>query len=162
MRYPYPHIRWQRENGSVAVEAALSISLILVPILTFMLLFGRYFWYYTAAQKAVHDATLSISTLPIADIRSGRAENFAARIIEWETSDLDAMTLSNAGPTVDCWFKFPATATTLSRFNCNTSFATPVVVRTSLTMAVHDPFLSPLIGGDMPIVTEMTMRYVER
>ncbi|MEN3276695.1 MAG: hypothetical protein V7631_2485 [Massilia sp.] len=163
MRHSCRRIGWRRQNGAVAVEAAVTIALILVPLLTFILLFGRYFWYYTAAQKAVHDATFSISSLPIADIRAGRAEDLAARIIEWETADFDETTRSTKAPAVDCWYRFPATARDLSRFNCSTAGLTPVVVRTSLTMMVNDPFLSPVMSnGGLLIVTEMTMRYVER
>jgi len=159
--------RWQRQDGSVAVEAALTIALILVPMLTFMLLFGRYYWYYSAAQKAVHDATLAISNLPLADIRNGRAEELAMRIVNWETEDFDATSRSTRIPTVDCWYRFPANAVVLSRFGCATASLTPVMVRTSLTMTVHDPFLSPLLAsegksGEIMIIAEMTMRYVER
>lgn len=164
MRQSCRRIGWRRQDGSIAVEAALTITLILAPLLTFMLLFGRYFWYYTAAQKAVHDATLSIANLPIADIRSGRAEDLAARIIDWETSDFDDATRSTRGPAVDCWYRYPSNARDLSRFNCNTAGLTPVVLRTSLTMLVSDPFLSPVMGGEggILLVTELSMRYAER
>lgn len=159
--------RWQRQDGSVAVEAALAIALILVPLLTFILLFGRYYWYYSATQKAVHDATLAIANLPLADIRNGRAEELAMRIINWETEDFDATTRSTRFPTFDCLFRFPANAVVLSRFNCATPGMTPVMIRTSLTVMVDDPFISPMLAsagksGQIMIVGEMTMRYVER
>jgi len=166
MRHPR-RPRWQRQDGSVAVEAALTIALILVPLFTFILLFGRYYWYYSAAQKAVHDATLAIANLPLADIRNGRAEELAMRIINWETEDFDATSRSARMPRVDCLYRFPANAVVLSSFNCGTANLTPVMVRTSLTMTVYDPFLSTALAsegqsGQIMIIGEMTMRYVER
>ncbi|HBZ05238.1 MULTISPECIES: TadE/TadG family type IV pilus assembly protein [Massilia] len=163
----YRSISVRRQDGSVAVEAAIIITLILVPLLAFILFFGRYFWYYTVAQKAVHDASLAMATLPLAHIRAGGAEDLAERIIGWETEDFDEMTRATLAPAVDCWYRFPASATTLTRLSCNNATLTPVDVRASLVMTVSDPFLAPFTGpvaglDGLPIITQVSMRYVGR
>lgn len=167
MRFLIPPARPRRQDGSVAVEAALIIALVLVPLMAFILLFGRYFWYYTVAQKATHDATLYLASASLADIRSSGAPGLAGKIVEREMGDLDATTRSTLGWTTECWFRFPATAPYLSPFPCSTNTMTPILVRTSLSMTVTDPFLSPmtnsLIGNDgLLIMAQGTMRYVGR
>jgi Flp pilus assembly protein TadG len=56
--------RWQVQRGAIAVEAAIVLP-ILVTILLFPSIFwALYFYKYSAAQKAVHDAALYLSTAP--------------------------------------------------------------------------------------------------
>jgi Flp pilus assembly protein TadG len=162
----YP-TRARRQDGSVAVEAALIISLILVPMVAFILLFGRYFWYYSIAQKAAHDATMYLANAPIGDIRSYAAKTLADNIMNAELADMDRPTRATLGPTVECLYRIPANAPFLSSFNCNTINSALVQVRVSISITVHDPFLSrltnALIGQDgLPIMTQTTMRYVGR
>lgn len=159
-------IALKRQQGSAAVEAALIIPLILVPLLAFILLLGRYFWYYTVAQKAVHDAALALATSSPADIRSFAASGLALQIIRGETADLDASTTSTLGVTTECWFRVPANSAFVSPFACSTN-APLALVRTSVSMTVTDPFLSgitgPVLGSDgLTIMTGVTMRYVGR
>ena len=166
MRYLSRPFSWQGQNGSVAVEAALVISLILVPLIAFILLFGRYFWYYTMAQKAVHDATLFMASASLADIRSNAAKGLAENIINWELADMDDSTLATVGPTSECWYRFPANAPYLTPLSCASTMV-PVLVRTSVLMTVSDPFLpkltESLLGGEgLPIVAQSTVRYVGR
>ena len=157
---------WKRQDGSVAVEAALVISLILVPLIAFILLFGRYFWYYTMAQKAVHDATLFMASAPLTDIRSNAAKGLSEKIMNWELSDMDDATLATVGPTTECWYRFPASAPYLTPLSCASTMV-PVLVRTSVLMTVSDPFLpkmtEALLGGEgLPIIAQSTVRYVGR
>ena len=52
------------QRGAIAVEAALVLPLLLI-IVTFPSIFWTmYFYRYSAAQKAVHDAALYLSTAP--------------------------------------------------------------------------------------------------
>lgn len=166
MKNIYRCIVFRRQRGSAAVEAALIIPLILVPLLAFVLLLGRYFWYYTVAQKAVHDAVLSLATASRADIKSNAASGLALRIIRDETADLDATTASTLGFTTECWFRVPANSAFVSSFPCSTN-ASLAMVRTNLSMTVTDPFLSgitgPVLGRDgLTIMTGVTVRYVGR
>lgn len=163
----YRSISIRRQDGSVAVEAAIIITLILVPLLAFILFFGRYFWYYTVAQKALHDATLSMASLPLADVRNGGAKALAQNIIDWELGDLDETTRSTVAASITCWYRFPANAVNLTEFGCNNATLTPVDVRASLIMTVSDPFLAPFTGpvaglDGLPIIAQVSMRYVGR
>ena len=154
----------ERQRGSAAVEAAIIIPLILIPLLAFILLLGRYFWYYTVAQKAVHDAVLSLATASPADIRSNAASGLALQIIRAETADLDATTTSTLGFTTECWFRVPANSTFVSSYPCSTN-ASLAMVRTNLSMTVSDPFLPGITGlgtGGLTIMSGVTMRYVGR
>lgn len=44
------------ERGSVAVEFAIVLSAILLPLLVGSLFFGRFFWHYSVAEKAAQNA----------------------------------------------------------------------------------------------------------
>jgi hypothetical protein len=167
MRYLARPRRSKRQDGSVAVEAALVISLILVPLMAFVLLFGRYFWYYTIARKASHDGALVMATAPLPDIRSQAASGLAANVIRSETGDVDDATLATLATTTECWYRIPANAPFLSPFGCNIITSTPVFVRTTVALAVTDPFLAPLtrsILGDAPLAisAQASVRYVGR
>jgi Flp pilus assembly protein TadG len=167
MRYLVRPLRSKRQDGSVAVEAALVISLVLVPLIAFVLLFGRYFWYYTMAQKAAHDATLVMSTSPLGDIRSYAASTLANGVITSETDDIDQSTALTRVTTTECWYRIPANALFLQPFNCGITTATPVLVRTTVAMAVTDPLLgrlseSVLGGAALQITAQSSVRYVGR
>lgn len=156
----------RRQRGSVAVEAALITIFILLPLFAFILFFGRYFWYYTAAQKAVHDATLYLASAPLADVRSNNAATLGEEIIMNELSDIDHNALSTKTLVVVCFYRIPASSTFLSVFPCGIN-VTPVSVRASLSITVSDPFLAPftgpIVGADgLVILAGATMRYVGR
>lgn len=160
-------LRARRQDGSVAVEAALIISLVLVPLLAFILFFGRFFWYYTVAQKATHDAALVMTSAPIVDIRSFGASTLALGVITSETADLDDGTLATLGTTTECWYRIPANSPFLQPFACSNAGANPVMVRTSALMQVSDPFFAPLTeillgGASLQISAQSTVRYVGR
>jgi Flp pilus assembly protein TadG len=84
----------QYEHGSVAIEMAIVLPL-LVLFLTFpSVVLAFYFRQYSAAQKAVHDAALYLSTAPRVEvITSGPDGNFAAltlarKIVEKEVAGI--------------------------------------------------------------------------
>lgn len=166
MRYLVRPVAWQRQKGSVAVEAAVITTFILLPLFAFILFFGKYFWYYTVAQKAVHDATLYLASAPLADLRSNNAAALSEEIIGSGLSDMDQTTLATKGVSIGCFYRIPANAQFLSLFPCSTN-ATPVVVRTSLSMTVTDPLLTPITGAiagynGIDLLAGATMRYVGR
>lgn len=163
MRYLCRRITWRNQRGSVAVEAALIITLILIPLLAFILFFGRYFWYYTVAQKAVHDATLILSGMHLTDIKNNSASAFVQGVVGHALSDLDQDTLSTNGVSLTCFYRVPANSQNLAIYPC-TFNARPAAVRVAVAMIVEDPFLSPftfpMIGADgINIFAGVTMNY---
>jgi Flp pilus assembly protein TadG len=149
------------QRGAVSVEAAAVIAFILLPLLAFVVFFGRYFWYYTVAQKAVHDATLYMASAPLADIKSRGAINLAYEIIARETSDFNSTT--TVEPTVSCGYKPSPTSTFIVYGNCSSS-TTPAAVQGLVMMTISDPFFTyvtlPVIGPGVGILSESRMRYV--
>ena len=159
-----PGLRTTYQRGAVAVEAAICMAFILVPLLALILLFGRYFWYYSVAQKAAHDAAVFLATAPLSEIKNAGAAEFATNMIGWETGDLDASTIETLAPTAICGYRVPASSTYISWFICN-STATPVEVRAGVVMTVADPFFSPITRGilgvnGLPILVGVNLRYV--
>lgn len=156
----------RREDGSVAIEAALTISLILIPLLAFMLFFGRYFWYYTVAQKAVHDATLYFAAAPLPDIRNTNAADLAQDMIDAGLVDIDDDTLSMTGADTFCMYRTVANPDVLTPRHCNAT-TPPAAVKAQIGMTVNDPFLSSVTGSILGyeglfITAEATLPYVGR
>ena len=71
--------RHRNEDGSVAVEAAVILPLLLIFLTLPSIFLAFYFRQYSATQKAVHDAALYLSTAPRAEMTTaGPDGNFAA------------------------------------------------------------------------------------
>jgi Flp pilus assembly protein TadG len=148
------------ERGSAAVEAALIIPFILVPLLLFVFLFGRYFWYYTVAQKAVHDAMLVMAQSQLSDVKSQGAKNLGVDIINRELSDIDSETLATLSTTINCGYAVPANSSNIQFINCNAT-ATPKFVQASVVMVVNDPLLGRFFQSEgLPIWVTASSRYV--
>ena len=81
----------QRQRGAAAVELALVLP-VFVLLLSFLIFLGRYFWHYTAAQKATQDATLYLSTISAQEMRdpalAPAAAAIAQQIMQMELADL--------------------------------------------------------------------------
>jgi cbb3-type cytochrome oxidase subunit 3 len=80
------------QRGAAAVELAMILPVLLLFI--FMPLFiGRYFWHYTAAQKAAQDAARYLSTISAQELReevlAEQAALIARDIALAEIRDLD-------------------------------------------------------------------------
>jgi hypothetical protein len=165
MKTPLRRAARRFEDGSVAIEAAVSISFILLPLLALCFFFGRYFWYYTVAQKAVHDAALYMSRAPLIEIKAAGspAAALASSIIVAETADLGA--IAAVTPTTICEYQSSPTATP-SWFTCSGQYA-PRRVKTGVALSVTDPFFLPVTwfitkGEDLPILVEATIPYAGR
>lgn len=152
----------QFQRGAVAVEAAVIILFVLLPLIAFCLFFGRYFLYYTVAQKAAHDAALYLSNAPLNEIKAvgSPAVVLANTIIAAETAE---MSLSAAAePTAICEFKTNASAPPIWG-NCNNTYK-PIRVRAGVSLSVADPFFTAVTwfvtrGNPIPIWADATMNY---
>jgi len=92
------------QRGSIAVEAAVCIP-ILILFLVVPLFFARVFWYYSVAQKAAHDAARYLATATRVEMTTLGANDsdapvaaLAKAIVLAETDEirpvLDARTIS--------------------------------------------------------------------
>jgi len=81
-----------RQRGAAAVELALLLP-IFVFLMSFPLFLGRYFWHYTAAQKAAQDAARYLSTISEQEMRdpalAPAAAALANDIVQMEIAELD-------------------------------------------------------------------------
>jgi len=86
-----PFKRW-RQSGAAAVELALLLP-IFVFLMSFPLFLGRYFWHYTAAQKATQDAARYLSTISEREMRDPALAEAAAAlandIVQKEIAELN-------------------------------------------------------------------------
>lgn len=166
MRYLSRPSALRPQRGSVAIEAAVTITFILIPVLAFILFFGRYFWYYTIVQKAAHDATLYFAAAQLPDIRNNSAGTLAQDIIREGLADIDSTTMSTKGVDTYCLYPTVANPGALTPRVC-TLTTPPAAVKTSIFMTVKDPFLAPMTGpiigyDGLPISAETTLPYVGR
>jgi len=77
MKTPFAHSR--NQGGAAAVELAMILPILLLFI--FMPLFiGRFFWHYTAAQKAAQDAARYLSTISAQEMREEALAGQAAEV----------------------------------------------------------------------------------
>jgi Flp pilus assembly protein TadG len=58
------------ECGSVAIEFAVLLPSILIPLLAATLFFGRFFWHYTVAEKAAHDAARFVAAASPTELKT--------------------------------------------------------------------------------------------
>jgi len=158
-------VRRPRQRGAVAIEAALIMAFVMLPVMAFVLFLGRYFWYYSVAQKAAHDATLYMASAPLVEIKNNSAANLARYITEQETGDLDAATVETMGVVINCGYRIPANSSVITPFSCNYN-STPAIIQIGITLTVADPFFSAVTGtlgvGGLNIAAGATMRYVGR
>jgi Flp pilus assembly protein TadG len=64
MRRTFQANRLHAQRGAIAVEAALVLPILVIILLFPSIFWALYFYKYSAAQKAVHDAALYLSTAP--------------------------------------------------------------------------------------------------
>lgn len=146
------------QQGSVAVEAAVCIAVILVPLLFFIFSFGRFFWHYTVVQKAVHDATLYMAKAPLSEVRSGEATRMANYVIGRETTDLDSTT--RVAPWLQCGYRVNTSSFHMVYGSCDNPNLVPFAVQTNTSMTVSDPFyFGSNESGEIQFVLTTTMRH---
>lgn len=146
----------QAQAGAVAVEAAFCMAFILLPLFAFVFIFGNFFWYYTAAQKSVHDAALYMSGAPLAEVRNNDADVLATEILMQETADIRPT--ASTQPSIECGYS-PNSTVVLYRECVNN--LTPVAVQATLVLSVPQPFFSDYLNaGDITIIVFSQMPYV--
>lgn len=137
------------------MEVAL-LSPILLIVLAFPLLFGRFFYHYEVAQKAAHDAAVYFSSVALIEMNSAvqvqHAAEVASAIVAAEIADL------NPGPSP------PAFAVQCDGAPCD-GLSVPATIAVKVHIAIFDTafgaFTNEVVGDNGLLVkAEVTMRYV--
>jgi Flp pilus assembly protein TadG len=145
------------QRGAAAVEAALVIAFILIPLLALTVVFGKFFWHYTVVQRALHDAALYMAAAPISEIKNGSAQVFAAKIIADEVAELDDTTTLDIGTT--CGYKASSSSFYMVFFSCS-STTTPAVVQAAALVTFSDPMLLDVVRvPSLELTLSATMTY---
>ena len=148
-------VRFQR--GIAAIEFAMILP-VLLGLMAFSLFFGRVCWHYSAAQKAAHDASRFLSSVPPVEWRTPtRAANVvlvARAIAEQEVADL------NPGPYA------PVITVACDAITCD-GFSAPATISVTVRVAMFDErfynFTNEKLGETPLALTATTsMRYVGR
>jgi Flp pilus assembly protein TadG len=147
--------------GAAAVELALVIALIMLPIVAGVVEFGRAFWYADALTKATRDGARLMSSWPVATVQS--VGTGAAQVLVRQMSNAAnvAPVLIDANVVVECLnAAFGVVA-------CSDGSA-PANVRVRITgfsiaLGSWMPFVGPTAGLNSSIVypsPHTTMRYM--
>ena len=139
----------QREEGSVAIELALILSSILIPLLAAALFFGRFFWHYTVAEKAAHDAARFLASASPTELKTQCANPFFDACVVSAARALARAEVSELNP----GSALPQIYVECDDAGCLVSNKTPLpkVVNVHINMTVEDPFFTPvtsLFTGD--------------
>jgi hypothetical protein len=97
------------QRGSIAVEAALTLPILVIFVLFPSLFWALYFYEYTAAQKAVHDAGLYLSTAPKLEMTTvGPDGNPAAVTIAKKIIAREMAAMNPPDPGIVCSYRQPS------------------------------------------------------
>lgn len=145
------------QRGIAAVEFAVILPVFLA-LLAFCLFLGRVCWHYTTGQKAAHDASRYLSSVPAIEwknpTRAASVVLIARAIAENEVADL------NPGPYA------PSITILCDGLGCD-GFSAPTNITVGVRIAMFDErFYSVTneILGDQPLAltSTVTMQYVGR
>jgi hypothetical protein len=156
MRTIFVSLRRQREQGSVTIEMAFSLT-ILTLFLAVPLFFAQVFWYYSVAQKAAHDAARFLSTasrLEMATLGTGDSDApvsaLAKQIALAETDEirpmLDARTIVVQCDLTQCGWSVPQTVRVQVRIR----------ISDKILGAITDEFTN---GQGINLTADSTMNY---
>lgn len=143
-------------KGSVLIELFLVLSM-LITMAAFLTLLGRYFWFYTVAQKAANDGARFLSTATPVEMRTvgagGGEPAIAALARKIVMDELEEITPHLFPVVVDVHCDFRT---------CSNKV--PQTVRVSITMNLQDdifPRYTSFFTGQegMSIIADVTVRY---
>lgn len=146
--------RMPRQGGAAAVEMALLLPFF-VLLMSLALFLGRYFWHYTAAQKAAQDASRYLSTISEQEMRDEALAPAAAEIAR-DIIDMELAGLNTGGtaPRVDVQCGNEACLGF-------TGAALPVTVTVIVRMDMHDHIFGMDLGRyGVRMVARSEVRYV--
>jgi len=155
-----------RERGAVAIETAFMILLLTTFLGLSSVTLAIYFYQYSAAQKAAHDAALYLSTAPRMEMTtagpdgSPAALGLARKIIVAEMTGRIPFR-ATLEPGFSCGYR--QTSGSISQKPCTTTnnqIATQVL--TQIYVSLDLPFVNPFTGRDLGwmITSYIPVRYL--
>ena len=156
----------QYERGSIAVETAIVLPILLLFFGLPSILYAFYFRQYTAVQKAAHDAAIYLSTAPRLEMTTaGPDGNFAALTLAKKILAKELAGIVPDGTTVDSLISCTYRVAAAPKVN----FCTPQIFNLAtytlfqFDVAVNVPFVNPVTGravDSMYMSTVVTVRYL--
>jgi hypothetical protein len=154
MNRPLPQTT-HKESGSVAVEFAILLITVLIPLLAGALFFGRFYWHYTVAEKAAQDAARFVATASPTELKVQCTILFYRDpCVVMAAMDLASTELRELNPG---GADLPSVDIRCDNIKCLTNRGTglPKSVSVRIDMTVDDPFLTGLaslfMGSDTPV-----------
>lgn len=147
-----------RGRGSVAVECAIVLPILLLMV-SGLLFLARIFWCYTVAEKAAHDAARFLATATLREITPSTAGTdvpialVAEKIARDEIAELNPG--GGMGVSVLCYEGTPT-----PYWDHCFGFYVPKKVLVRVTISVSDPFFDPftsIFTDSKPIVLSAVM-----
>jgi hypothetical protein len=151
----------RRSRGVAAVELAILLATILPVLLAGVLLFGRYFWYYTVAQKAALDAATFLAAASPADFKTPGPWGLppivnAARLIA--ANEVEGLQPGTYPVYVEAY---------CDRLGCGAGKPIPQNITVYVYATLEDPFLGPISEAflgrspiEIPINATASISYV--
>lgn len=136
------------QRGVAAVEMALMLPLLVVFIVAPSLFWALYFYEYSVAQKAVHDATLYLSTAPKLEMTTAGPDGspvaltIAKNIISKEMAGLNP-----SEPSIVCGYK-QSTGILMPKLCSMSDNQDYKQVLVQFYVSINISYLDPLTGYD--------------
>lgn len=136
------HTLRRNESGSVAIEFVAVLGTILLPLLVAALFFGRFFWHYTVAEKAAHDAARFLASASPTEMQTQCQNPYYDACIVSAARALARAEISELNP----GSSFPQVFIECGDKGCLVAKKSdlPKVVNVYINMTVEDPFLTAL------------------
>lgn len=134
----------RNECGSVAVEFAILLITVLIPLLAGALFFGRFYWHYTVAEKAAQDAARFVAAASPTEMKTQCSVLFYKDpCVVMAAMSLAAEELEELNPGGS---DAPSVSIQCDDNKCFTNKDTgaPKSISVTVSLTVQDPFLSGL------------------
>jgi Flp pilus assembly protein TadG len=145
------------ERGSIAVEAAIVLPVLLLFLGLPSVFLAFYFRQYSAAQKAVHDAALYLSTAPrIEMITAGPDGNPAALTLASTIAAREMAGLVPSGTSlnlgVSCLYQVGPNQVMKPCTTSNNQGPNNILIQ--LEVSINVPYVNPLTGNEAGLWTD--------
>jgi Flp pilus assembly protein TadG len=147
MRRTFQATRRHAQRGAVAVEAAAVFALLALFFTLPSIFWAFYFYHYSAAQKAVHDAALYLATAPRLEMAAAGSDgNPAAITLAKAIIAREMAGMSLPDPGIVCSYRqasgsvVPKPCTTVNNQAYNQTLV-------QLSVSLDISYIDPLTGG---------------